>query len=95
MRRKNIFLTGDIHVGKSTAIACFLKKYISSSSIIAGFKTKTLYENDYLKGYYIQSQIPPIISNIHENLVGVNSDFGKGKSCYGILEVFEKKALKY
>jgi nucleoside-triphosphatase THEP1 len=91
---KNIFLTGDIHVGKSTAILKFLEKYISKSNSIAGFKTKPFYENGYLKGYYIESQVDPIISNISENMVGINADFGKGKSCYGIQEVFEKKGVE-
>ncbi|MBW9156811.1 nucleoside-triphosphatase [Clostridium tagluense] len=94
MGNKNIFLTGDVHVGKSTAIIRFLNKYISNSSSIAGFKTKPLYENGSLKGYYIENQIQPRISNILENMVGINTDFGKGKSCYGIPEVFEKKGVE-
>jgi nucleoside-triphosphatase THEP1 len=91
---KNIFLTGDIHVGKSTAIFKFLEKYTSKPHSIAGFKTKPFYENGALKGYYIESQVDPIISNISENMVGINADFGKGKSCYGIPEVFEKKGVE-
>ncbi|MGH4124534.1 MAG: nucleoside-triphosphatase [Clostridium sp.] len=94
MGNKNIFLTGDVHVGKSTAIISFLNKYISNSSSIAGFKTKAFYENGYLKGYYIENQIQPRISNISENMVGINTDFGKGKCCYGIPEVFEKKGVE-
>lgn len=93
MGSKNIFLTGDIHVGKSTAIVSFLKKH-SKFSIIAGFKTKPLYENGYLKGYYIESQIQPMLSNIYENVVGVNAELGKGKSCFGIPSVFEKKGVE-
>lgn len=91
---KNIFLTGDIQVGKSTAILKFLEEYISKSNSIAGFKTKAFYEDGSLKGYYIESQVDPIISNISENMVGINVNFGKGKSCYGIPEVFEKKGVE-
>jgi nucleoside-triphosphatase len=91
---KNIFLTGDIQVGKSTAILKFLEKYISKPNSIAGFKTKPFYENGALKGYYIESQIEPIISSTSENVVGINAEFGKGKSCYGIPEVFEKKGVE-
>lgn len=91
---KNIFLTGEIHVGKSTIIVNFLKNYITEPSEIAGFKTKAFYEEGYLKGYYIESQISPMIYNISENIVGINSDFRSGKSCYGITEVFEKKGVE-
>ncbi|MCB2289950.1 nucleoside-triphosphatase [Clostridium sp. CS001] len=91
---KNIFLTGEIQVGKSTAILKFLEEYISKSHCMAGFKTKPFYENESLKGYYIESQIEPMISNITEYMVGLNAEFGKGKSCYGIPEVFEKKGVE-
>lgn len=91
---KNIFLTGEIHVGKSTAIFSFLKKYGSKANTIAGFKIKPFYKNGFLKGYYMESQINPMVSNVCENVVGINGDFGKGKSCYGIPEVFEKRGVE-
>ena len=91
MGNKNIFLTGDIQVGKSTAIFNFLEKYVSKSERISGFKTKPFYENGFLKGYYIESQLNPMISDITENMVGINIAFGSRKHCYGVTEVFEKK----
>lgn len=91
---KNIFLTGELRVGKSTTIANFLKNYITKPSEIAGFKTKEFYEDGFLKGYYIESQLSPIIYNISENIVGINSDFKSGKFCYGIPETFEKKGVE-
>lgn len=94
MSNKNIFLTGDINVGKSTAIFRFLEKYILKSNRIAGFKTKPLYENECLKGYYIESQISPMISNISENIVGISADVGLKKCCYGVPKVFEKKGVQ-
>lgn len=91
---KNIFLTGEIHIGKSTAIFNFLEKHISKSTSITGFKSKPVYENGFLKGYYLENQINPMASSISENMVGINADFGKGKSCYGVTEVFEKKGVE-
>lgn len=90
---KNIFLTGKINVGKSTAISKFLERYLIESSLIAGFKTKPFYERGALEGYYIESQIPGENTTILQSLVGINGDFGKGKYCYGIAETFEKKAV--
>ena len=94
MTIKNIFLTGELHVGKSTAIVNFLKNYITKPGEIAGFKTKEYYEDGHLKGYFIESQLSPVIYNISENIVGINSDFKSGKSCYGVPEVFEKKGVE-
>ena len=94
MDNENIFLTGEIHVGKSTAIFRFLEKYILESNRIAGFKTKPLYENGCLKGYYIENQISPMISNISENMVGINANVGRKKCCYGVPEIFEKKGVE-
>lgn len=90
----NIFLTGEVHIGKSTAINKFLEKYNSKASSISGFKTKPYYENGFLSGYYIESQIQPMICNASENLVGINVDAYKGKSCYGIPEVFDGKGVE-
>ncbi len=80
-------------MGKSTAISKFLERYLTESSIIAGFKTKPFYERGSLKGYYIESQIPGDTSSILENVVGINGDFGKGQCCYGIKGTFDKKAV--
>ncbi|MGH4141079.1 nucleoside-triphosphatase [Clostridium sp.] len=94
MGYKNIFLTGAIQVGKSTAISRFLVKYIPKSNIIAGFKTKSFYENGVLSGYYIESQMNTMISNISENIVGINAKGEGKKCCLGIPEVFEKKGVE-
>lgn len=81
-------------MGKSTAISKFLERYLHTSGIIAGFKTKPFYESGVLKGYYIESQIPGENTIILENVVGINGDFGKGQCCYGIPEVFEKRGVE-
>lgn len=98
MKSKNIFLTGKIQIGKSTAISKFLKQNISSKDIVTGFKTKPAYENNRLKGYYIENQIAPpdssSIENILNFMVGINDDFENGKSCHGITEVFEDKGVE-
>ncbi|MGH4117280.1 nucleoside-triphosphatase [Clostridium sp.] len=94
MSVKNIFLTGEIHIGKSTAINKFLEKYKQKTISISGFKTKPLYENEFLKGYYIESQIQSMFCNASENLVGINKILGKGKSCYGIPKVFDEKGVE-
>jgi nucleoside-triphosphatase THEP1 len=90
----NIFLTGEVHIGKSTAINKFLEKYNPSTISISGFKTKPYYENGFLSGYYIESQIQPMICNVSENLVGINADAYKRKCCYGIPEVFDCKGVE-
>jgi len=93
LKFKNIFLTGKIQIGKSTAISKFLAKHIDQESTIAGFKTKAYYENNNLKGYYIENQKSPFKININENIVGINNDFGSGKSCYGITKTFEENGV--
>ncbi|MBK5240274.1 nucleoside-triphosphatase [Clostridium sp.] len=94
MTFNNIFLTGEVHIGKSTAINKFIETYIPSAISISGFKTKPCYENGFLCGYYIESQIQSMICNISENLVGINADTYKGKRCYGIPEVFDCKGVE-
>lgn len=89
MSSKNIFLTGEIQIGKSTAISKFLKENLSGADVLAGFKTKPFYEEGVLKGYYIENQIEPIKVNTLENIVGINQASGFGKSCKGITETFE------
>lgn len=94
MSSKNIFLTGEIQIGKSTAISKFLKKHLSAADVLAGFKTKPFYEEGLLKGYYIENQIEPIKIDIYENIVGVNQASGLGKSCKGITETFETAGVQ-
>ncbi|WP_040211061.1 nucleoside-triphosphatase [Clostridium polynesiense] len=90
---KNIFLTGKINIGKSTAISKFIEGCIKPPYIIAGFKTVPFYEKGYLRGYYIQNQLPGSITDIKENMVGINMEFGKGKMCRGVTEIFESKGV--
>ncbi|MCJ7689244.1 MAG: nucleoside-triphosphatase [Clostridiaceae bacterium] len=66
MTYNNIFLTGEVHIGKSTAITKFLEKYNHKAISISGFKTKPYYENGFLSGYYIESQIQPMYCNVSE-----------------------------
>ena len=48
----NIFLTGDIQVGKSTIISRLLK---SNDIHYAGFNTLRYYEHAHLAGFYMES----------------------------------------
>lgn len=61
LRRKNIFLTGSIGAGKSTAISRVL---LDLQLNICGFKTKREVEGDSVKGYYIIDIVDSSFSSI-------------------------------
>ena len=90
MNYNNILLTGDIKVGKSTIINKIINKYFECN-YISGFKTLPFYEDEKVKGYYMEDQLEKgVIPNI-ENIVGVKST--DCERCFGITEVFEKKGV--
>ncbi|MTI70386.1 MAG: hypothetical protein FH751_09075 [Firmicutes bacterium] len=49
----NIFLTGDINIGKSTVIDKVIKKTKYNKKDIKGFKTRALLEKEKVIGFYI------------------------------------------
>lgn len=53
MRRKNIFLTGSIHSGKSTIINKVIDRLPGFK--IYGFRTIPIFENGIKKGFYLKS----------------------------------------
>lgn len=87
---KNILLTGEIKVGKSTIINKIIDKYFGDS-VILGFKTLPFYENDEIKGYYIEDQFKKSVKPSEENIVGRVLD--KKHRCYGIKGTFENKGV--
>ncbi|MBS4536710.1 hypothetical protein GOQ29_13890 [Clostridium sp. D2Q-14] len=92
MNCKNLFLTGNIKVGKSTIINKVIDEYFKDKTI-AGFKTLPFYEYGYLKGYYIENQLEENIFPKKENIVGINSKNYGEKKCFGIAETFENKGV--
>ena len=50
----NIFLTGEIHIGKSTVLKKVLKDNLLSNLKIKGFKTRPFNEDGIIKGYTIE-----------------------------------------
>lgn len=91
MEIKNILLTGEINVGKSTIINKMIAKHFSDS-VIAGFKTLPFYEQDEVKGYYIEDQCKIGVKPMVDNIVG--KIFEKEHRCYGITDTFENKGVK-
>lgn len=81
----NLFLTGDINVGKSTIINNFLS-YVDSSQI-GGFKTLPYYEKEQLLGYRIHD-ISKGFSD-EGKFVGINILENGMKKCVGVTEAFE------
>lgn len=51
---KNIFLTGEINIGKSTIIKHFVDQININKEDIGGFYTKAYVENDKVKGFFIE-----------------------------------------
>ena len=89
--KNNIMLTGEIKVGKSTIINKVIDKYFKDKNI-AGFKTLPFYEEDEVKGYYIQDQLNKNESADKSNMVGVVSE--KEMRCFGITETFESLGVE-
>lgn len=63
----NIFLTGNIHVGKTTLINKILKGL--SINDIKGFRTSRYYKKNHLEGFYLESVLDDGI-NINDVFIG-------------------------
>ena len=90
MEIKNILLTGEIKVGKSTIINKLIEKYFNESNI-SGFKTLPFPEDGELKGYYIEGQSEKGIEPSIDNIVGKVLE--KENRCYGIEDTFENRGV--
>ena len=91
MAINNILLTGEIKVGKSTIINSVIEHYYYDKKV-SGFKTLPLYEEDIVKGYYIEDQLEKDSKKDKENIVGVLSEQNKG--CIGIVKTFENRGVE-
>lgn len=87
---KNILLTGEIQVGKSTIINSVIDKYFKNK-LISGFKTLPFYECVKKKGYYITDQLEKNNMVTQANIIGVISE--ERNRCFGISEAFENKGV--
>lgn len=87
----NIFLTGEINVGKSTIINTYIEENKKLYQKIAGFKTKEVLEEGNIKGYYIEDQS---LKEEDTTMVGINEDFPQGKRCRGIPSAFDTKGVE-
>ncbi|QVK17582.1 hypothetical protein KHQ81_12090 [Mycoplasmatota bacterium] len=87
----NIFLTGDINVGKSTIIDEYIKENKEIYKRISGFKTKELMKNNCLLGYYLEDQLYP---KEDFTLVGINKLFPNGRKNEGITEAFNTRGVE-
>ena len=90
MNIKNILLTGEIKVGKSTIINKIIDEYFEDC-VILGFKTLPFYESDELKGYYIEDQFKKGVKHNERNIVGRVLE--KEHRCYGIKNTFENEGV--
>ena len=84
--KKNILLTGEIQIGKSTIINKIIEKYFKKK-LIVGFKTLPFYQDGKIKGYYIEDQLEKGIAANDKNIVGQVLE--KEQRCFGIKETFE------
>ncbi len=90
MEIKNILLTGEIQVGKSTIINKIIEKYFKDKTV-SGFKTLPFYEDGEKQGYYIENQLEKGVSSSGDNIVG--RVIKEEQRCFGIKETFEKMGV--
>lgn len=88
MSFRNLFLTGEIGVGKSTIIRNVIESSYSDKNI-GGFKTLPYIEDGEFQGYYISEYIDELDSLSSRAIVGVNIGGKYGKKCIGKPGVFE------
>lgn len=88
---KNILLTGEIQVGKSTIINKVIDKYFKNK-VVSGFKTLAFYEDIKKEGYYIEDQLEKDNLVNEENIVGIVSE--ETNRCIGISKTFENKGVE-
>lgn len=87
---KNILLTGEIQVGKSTLIKKIIDKYFKDK-LVSGFKTLPFYEDEEKQGYYIEDQLEKGVEPSLDNIVG--RVLKEEQRCFGIKETFENSGV--
>lgn len=90
MQTKNILLTGEIKVGKSTIINKIIYNYFKDKQI-AGFKTLPFFNHEEIEGYFIQDQLKKSQRASENNIVG--RVLKKEQRCFGIRGVFENEGV--
>jgi len=89
---KNLFLSGNINVGKSTIIQYLIENLHINKEEIGGFYTRAYLENDKVKGFYIDPINFNMESlNIKDRLIGYTPD---DKRWIGIDDTFESLGVK-
>jgi nucleoside-triphosphatase len=88
LRVKNLFLTGEVGVGKSTIVRSLIYAHYSEQNV-GGFKTVPYMEDGELKGYSISEYTAGLDTLNSGYIVGVNIGGGHRKKCIGRPEVFE------
>lgn len=91
MKLKNILLTGDIQVGKSTIINKIIDRHFKDKKV-SGFKTLEFSEGDVRQGFYMEDQLEEDVSPSPENIVG--RLLKEEQRCFGITETFENKGVE-
>jgi nucleoside-triphosphatase len=86
---KNIFLTGNIQVGKSTILNSFLTNY---SGAIGGFQTKPHFTSENERVYVLKSMNS--FSKIKEDDKLICFPSGKGGRLLAITDTFEQLGVK-
>ncbi|WXR61008.1 nucleoside-triphosphatase [Peptostreptococcaceae bacterium AGR-M142] len=84
---KNLFLTGDINIGKSTLIKKFINSEIGKNFNYSGFKTIPFFNDDkksFIIKYYNETTLK---SKSNYEIVGLKKE--KEKGFYGITKGFE------
>ena len=98
MRYKNIFLTGEIAIGKSTIINKFIQS-LDKTVNLKGFKTLEIYNNDKVYGYYIDNKSlredlkGKCLEKIDTNcIIGVKNY--KKKICIPFMDTFNNEGVE-
>lgn len=84
----NIFLTGDVGIGKSTILNNILDEFFSERKV-GGFKTLPLIKEDGFYGYYMTTTMFGESRSNGNDLVGINNSVEGKKKCIGVMETFE------
>lgn len=84
---KNIFLSGEINVGKSTIIQHIIKSLNISREEIGGFYTRAYVEKGVLRGFYIDPiKYEHDLPSLRDRLIGYTPD---GEVWMGRTDTFE------
>ncbi len=96
MIMENLFLTGEVNIGKTTVLNAIKKKLNISENMIGGFLTKAFLEHNRVRGFYID----PINYNLKmpefkKRIIGYTHDYINWTGVTDTFENFGVEILNY